>query len=159
MTVAETGFASLYTGLSAAIMRQMSYSLVRLGTYEQMKAELSKDGPAPASHLFIAAMAAGAVGGIAGNPAGALQKSVRRSYSTDVHWADILLVRMTSDFVRPPDQRYNYSNAISGLVTLVREEGAHSLFRGMGTNLVGLRQLFRLPATNICTFIRHAQSS
>ena len=68
--MAETGISSLYTGLSASIMRQMSYSLVRLGTYEQMKAELSKDGPAPASHLFIAAMVAGGIGGIAGNPAG-----------------------------------------------------------------------------------------
>ena len=49
---------------------------------------------------------------------------------------DILLVRMTSDFVRPPEQRYNYPNVISGVFTLVREEGPHALFRGMGTNLV-----------------------
>lgn len=70
MTVTKTGFKSLYTGLSASVMRQMSYSLVRLGTYEKMKAHLSRDGPAPASHLFLAAMAAGALGGIAGNPAG-----------------------------------------------------------------------------------------
>ena len=76
MTVAETGISSLYTGLSASIMRQMSYSLVRLGTYEQMKAELSKDGPAPASHLFIAAMVAGGIGGIAGNPAGKFKSSL-----------------------------------------------------------------------------------
>ena len=70
MTISKTGFKSLYTGLSASVMRQMSYSLVRLGTYEKMKAHLSRDGPAPASHLFLAAMAAGALGGIAGNPAG-----------------------------------------------------------------------------------------
>ncbi|KAI0735679.1 mitochondrial carrier [Earliella scabrosa] len=116
-TITETGFRSLYTGLSASIMRQMTYSLVRLGAYEKMKAELSKDGPAPASHLFLAAMVAGGLGGMAGNP------------------ADILLVRMTSDFVRPPEQRYNYRNAIDGLVTLVREEGVQGLSRGMGTNL------------------------
>nr|VWP01084.1 STE12a [Ganoderma boninense] len=117
MTVVETGFKSLYTGLSASILRQMSYSLVRLGAYEKMKVHLSRDGPAPTSHLFIAAMVAGGLGGIAGNP------------------ADILLVRMTSDSVRPVDQRYNYSNALTGLTTLVREEGVHGLFRGMGTNL------------------------
>lgn len=70
MTVRETGFKSLYTGISASIMRQMSYSLVRLGAYEKMKASLSKDGPAPASHLFLAAMFAGGLGGIAGNPSG-----------------------------------------------------------------------------------------
>ncbi|KAI0719116.1 mitochondrial carrier [Cerioporus squamosus] len=117
MTVTETGFRSLYTGLSASILRQMTYSLVRLGAYEKMKAHLSKDGPAPASHLFLAAMVAGGLGGMAGNP------------------ADILLVRMTSDFVRPPEERYNYRNAVSGLATLVKEEGVHGLFRGMGTNL------------------------
>ncbi|KAI0757421.1 mitochondrial carrier [Daedaleopsis nitida] len=116
-TISETGVKSLYTGLTASIMRQMTYSLVRLGTYEKMKAELSKDGQAPASHLFLAAMVAGGLGGMAGNP------------------ADILLVRMTSDFVRPPSERYNYGNAVSGLVTLVKEEGAQGLSRGIGTNL------------------------
>ena len=43
---------------------------------------------------------------------------------------------MTSDSVRPAEQRYNYSNALTGLTTLVKEEGVHGLFRGMGTNLV-----------------------
>ncbi len=74
-TVVETGFKSLYTGLSASILRQMSYSLVRLGAYEKMKVHLSKDGPARTSHLFIAAMVAGGLGGIAGNPAGTCHAS------------------------------------------------------------------------------------
>lgn len=47
---------------------------------------------------------------------------------------------MTSDFVRPPAERYNYSNAVSGMVTLVREEGAHGMFRGLGTNMVRTRR-------------------
>ena len=49
---------------------------------------------------------------------------------------DILLVRMTSDNVRPPDQRYNYSNAVSGLFRLIREEGTKGLFRGLEANVV-----------------------
>lgn len=49
---------------------------------------------------------------------------------------------MTSDSVRPPEQRYNYRNAVSGLVTLVREEGVHGLFRGIGTNLVRAQLLY-----------------
>ncbi|KAH9891121.1 dicarboxylic acid transporter [Cubamyces lactineus] len=117
MTVRETGLRSLYTGLSASVLRQMTYSLVRLGAYEKMKATLSKDGPAPGSHLLLAAMVSGALGGLAGNP------------------ADILLVRMTSDFVRPPEERYNYRNALSGFITLLREEGMQGLFRGLGTNM------------------------
>ena len=43
---------------------------------------------------------------------------------------------MTSDSIRPIEQRYNYRNAVTGLVQLVKEEGLHGLFRGMGTNLV-----------------------
>ena len=80
MTVVEAGFKSLYTGLSASVMRQMSYSLVRLGSYEKMKVHLSKDGQAPASHLFIAAMVAGGLGGIAGNPAG--KRHTRLAYGS-----------------------------------------------------------------------------
>ena len=43
---------------------------------------------------------------------------------------------MTSDSIRPPEKRYNYSNAISGLVQLVRHEGVGGLFRGLETNTV-----------------------
>lgn len=36
-TITNLGFMNMYTGLSASLMRQMSYSLVRLGTYEALK--------------------------------------------------------------------------------------------------------------------------
>jgi len=52
---------------------------------------------------------------------------------------------MTSDLVRPPEKRYNYSNAITGLISLVREEGVRGLGRGLGTNTVSLT-LFRSGA-------------
>lgn len=118
MTVAESGVRSLYTGLTASLLRQMSYSLVRLGTYESMKEQLSKSGRPDSGKLLLAAMAAGGLGGIAGNP------------------ADILLVRMTSDSIRPPEKRYNYRNALTGLVDLVKVEGVTGLFRGLGTNTI-----------------------
>ncbi|KIJ68767.1 hypothetical protein HYDPIDRAFT_173415 [Hydnomerulius pinastri MD-312] len=115
-SLAENGFRSLYTGLSASLLRQMSYSLVRLGTYEEMKRRMSENGKPSAGKLLLAASAAGGIGGIAGNP------------------ADILLVRMTSDTLRPPEKRYNYRNAITGLISLVKEEGVKGLGRGLGTN-------------------------
>lgn len=43
---------------------------------------------------------------------------------------------MTSDFTRPPEKRYNYRNAMSGLMSLVKEEGLRGLGRGLGTNTV-----------------------
>ena len=48
----------------------MSYSLVRLGSYEKMKERLAKNGKPSNGALLLSAMAAGAMGGIAGNPAG-----------------------------------------------------------------------------------------
>ncbi|KAI0961053.1 hypothetical protein AcV7_000259 [Taiwanofungus camphoratus] len=115
-TIAESGLKSLYTGLTASLLRQMTYSLVRLGSYENFKAEMSKDSLPSTGKLLLAAMLAGGLGGIAGNP------------------ADILLVRMTSDSVRPPEKRYNYSNALTGLVNLIKQEGVRGLTRGLGTN-------------------------
>jgi solute carrier family 25 (mitochondrial dicarboxylate transporter), member 10 len=69
-TVAESGIRSLYTGLTASVTRQMTYSLVRLGSYEEIKRRIAKDRSPTTGELLIAACIAGALGGIAGNPAG-----------------------------------------------------------------------------------------
>jgi len=69
-SIQQSGMRSLYVGLSASLLRQMSYSLVRLGAYDAMKSHLSKDKQASAWSLFLAACLAGGMGGIAGNPAG-----------------------------------------------------------------------------------------
>ncbi|KAL5518688.1 hypothetical protein ACEPAH_371 [Sanghuangporus vaninii] len=116
VAITEAGVRSLYTGLSASIMRQMSYSLVRLGSYDEVKRYLAGDSVATTGQLLFAAGLAGGLGGIAGNP------------------ADILLVRMTTDQLRHPSERFGYSNALSGLVGLVKQEGVKGLFRGLGTN-------------------------
>ncbi|KAF9258586.1 mitochondrial carrier [Marasmius fiardii PR-910] len=115
-SVTDLGFKSLYTGLTASLLRQMSYSLVRLGSYEEMKSRISQRHKPTTPELLLAASLAGGLGGVAGNP------------------ADVLLVRMTSDSIKPPEKRYNYSNAISGLIHLVKEEGLKGLSRGIGTN-------------------------
>jgi hypothetical protein len=41
------GVRGLYTGLSASIFRQMTYSITRLGAYDALKARLSQDGTFP----------------------------------------------------------------------------------------------------------------
>lgn len=56
--------------------------------------------------------------------------------------ADIILVRMTSDSTRPPEQRYNYKHALDGLVKLVKEEGLKGLTRGLTPNTVGIAHFF-----------------
>lgn len=59
----------------------MSYSLVRLGAYEEMKRRLSRRGRLTTGKLLLAAGAAGALGGIAGNPAGAFPVGLTMSQS------------------------------------------------------------------------------
>lgn len=51
-------------------------------------------------------------------------------------FADIILVRMTSDSTRPLDKRYNYKHALDGLIKLVKEEGLKGLTRGLIPNTV-----------------------
>ncbi|KAJ7293814.1 mitochondrial carrier [Mycena rebaudengoi] len=115
-SIEQSGIRSVYTGLTASWMRQMSYSLVRIGAYEELKARMSTSSAPSTLRLIAAASFAGGLGGIVGNP------------------ADIVLVRMTSDSMRPPEKRYGYSNAITGLFNLAKEEGIRGLGRGLGTN-------------------------
>ncbi|EKM83634.1 hypothetical protein AGABI1DRAFT_110277 [Agaricus bisporus var. burnettii JB137-S8] len=130
-SISQSGFRSLYAGLTASLMRQMSYSMVRLGSYEKMKEHLSGEGRPSALQLLFAASLAGGLGGIAGNP------------------ADIVLVRMTSDLIRQPDKRYNYSNAVAGLISLIKSEGLHGLARGIGTNTT---RAVLMNASQVCSY-------
>ncbi|KAF9243777.1 mitochondrial carrier [Melanogaster broomeanus] len=143
-SLSEEGLRGIYTGLSAALLRQMTYSLVRLGCYEEMKRRMSEDGQPSAGKLLLAASVAGGLGGVAGNP------------------ADIVLVRMTSDSLRPPEQRYGYRNALAGLVRIVKNEGVKGLTRGLGTNTVRMEIIFLLNASQVgsydffkATLLRH----
>jgi len=115
-SIAKEGIRSLYTGLSASLLRQMTYSLVRFGSYEEMKRYMAQTGSLSTGKLLLAASLAGGLGGLAGNP------------------ADIMVVRMTSDSVKPPEKRYGYSNALSGIIRLIKEEGVRGLARGVGAN-------------------------
>ena len=48
---------------------------------------------------------------------------------------DIVLVRMTSDLMRPEHKRYGYSNAMHGVLELSKE-GLRGLSRGLAPNTV-----------------------
>lgn len=94
---APAGFRrGAYAGLSASIMRQMTYSLTRFGVYDALKARLTAPDdpkPLPAWKMALAASVAGGLGGIAGNP------------------ADVILVRMTSDANKPVEKQLKYRHA------------------------------------------------
>lgn len=131
--VRNEGIRGLYSGLSASLLRQLTYSTTRFGLYEAIKGRLEeyaagkhqasgsskKKGQASFGALIVAASVAGMVGGFAGNA------------------ADVLNVRMQHDAALPVEQRRGYRNALHGLVRLAREEGiAKGWFRGVWPNSI-----------------------
>jgi dicarboxylate transporter 10 len=117
------GVLGLYAGLSAALLRQLTYSTVRFAVYEDLKDRFAPpptpENPKPKQsllNLVLMSSLAGFLGGIAGNP------------------GDVLNVRMQSDASKPVEARRNYKHALDGLMRMVREEGAASIFRGVEAN-------------------------
>ncbi|KAJ2806875.1 Mitochondrial dicarboxylate transporter [Coemansia guatemalensis] len=114
----EQGALGFYNGISAAVLRQMTYSMARFATYETLKKHMSNsDGTLPFYRMAAAGVVAGAVGGICGTP------------------ADIVLVRLQNDGSLPVEKRRNYKNAFDGLFRITREEGVKGLFKGAIPNL------------------------
>uniref|UniRef100_H9GLL2 Mitochondrial 2-oxoglutarate/malate carrier protein n=1 Tax=Anolis carolinensis TaxID=28377 RepID=H9GLL2_ANOCA len=108
------GIRGIYTGLSAGLLRQATYTTTRLGIYTILFEKLTgADGTPP--NFFMKAligMTAGAIGAFVGTP------------------AEVALIRMTADGRLPPDQRRGYSNVFNALVRITREEGVPTLWRG-----------------------------
>lgn len=113
--VRTQGVLALYNGLSASVMRQLTYSTTRYGLYEVVTAELKKtNDPIPFYQKIAVAAAAGFVGGIVGNP------------------ADMVNVRMQND-VKMLDlaKRRNYNHVFDGLYRTATEEGVSTWMRGV----------------------------
>jgi len=112
--VKSEGAAALYSGLSAGLLRQATYTTTRLGIYTWLFEKASgPDGKAP-NFLTKAGlgMAAGVCGAFVGTP------------------ADVSLIRMTSDGRLPKEQQRNYKSVFDALGRIVKEEGLTTLWRG-----------------------------
>ncbi|KAK4311171.1 hypothetical protein Pmani_017313 [Petrolisthes manimaculis] len=113
--VRNQGVLALYNGLSASLLRQLTYSTTRFAIYEVMKQKMDTSGPIPFYKRALVAGFAGACGGFVGTP------------------GDMINVRMQNDIKLPADQKRNYKHALDGVVRVVREEGVPRLFRGATT--------------------------
>jgi len=114
------GVFVLYKGLSASLLRQMTYSTTRFAVYEAIKENKMKQNNVnklPTSSMILYSMIGGGLGGIAGNP------------------ADIVNIRMQADGRRIPSERRNYRHAIDGLIKISKTSGVSSLFNGLGPNV------------------------
>ncbi|XP_011497575.1 PREDICTED: mitochondrial dicarboxylate carrier [Ceratosolen solmsi marchali] len=114
--IKKQGILALYNGLSASLLRQLTYSTVRFGVYEVGKQTIESPGnPAPFYKKFFLAAFSGACGGIVGTP------------------GDLINVRMQNDIKLPKANRRNYTWAGNGLLRIYKDEGIKTLFNGCTT--------------------------
>ncbi|OJD09797.1 hypothetical protein AJ78_08922 [Emergomyces pasteurianus Ep9510] len=115
--IASGKFLDLYTGLSAGLLRQAVYTTARLGFFDTFANALKARADAAGKKVTFAERAAAglAAGGLAamiGNP------------------ADLALIRMQSDGLKPTEARANYRSVIDALARISKAEGITALWSG-----------------------------
>ncbi|KAI0203093.1 putative dicarboxylate carrier protein [Astrocystis sublimbata] len=115
--VRNSGPRGLYDGLTASLLRQMTYSTVRFGVYEDLKRRYTPDGEKPSFALLLGLSSfSGFLGGVSGNA------------------ADVVNVRMQQEAVLQASQKRQYRNGLDGMIKMARGEGLSSWFRGVWPN-------------------------
>lgn len=113
--IKDEGVKGLFSGLSAAIMRQAVYGTAKIGLHDSFSQSLKKMNngqPLPFYQKTLSAMTAGVIASVVGNP------------------FDLALVRMEADGCAPIAERRGYKNAIQAVYRIAKEEGIRTLWRG-----------------------------
>ncbi|KAL3479925.1 mitochondrial carrier domain-containing protein [Aspergillus californicus] len=115
--IASGKVLDLYTGLSAGLLRQAVYTTARLGFFDTFMKSLGKKAEAANRKVTFgeragAGLTAGGIAAMIGNP------------------ADLALVRMQSDGLKPPEARANYRSVIDALFRISKVEGVTALWAG-----------------------------
>ncbi|KAL9600245.1 MAG: hypothetical protein Q9219_003289 [cf. Caloplaca sp. 3 TL-2023] len=115
--IAQGKAADLYTGLSAGLLRQAVYTTARLGFFDTFMNLLKVRAEANGSQIGFteragAGLAAGGLAAMVGNP------------------ADLALIRMQSDGLKPVAQRANYKSVVDALTRISKAEGVTALWAG-----------------------------
>jgi len=118
--IKNEGFSTLYKGLDAGIIRQLTYTTARMGIFKVVSDALKKEGEKtiPLWKKGVAGLTAGGLGALVGNP------------------ADLALIRLQADATLPVEQRRNYTGVINALTRIVKEEGVLGLWKGAGPTVV-----------------------
>lgn len=115
--IASGRVLDLYTGLSAGLLRQAVYTTARLGFFDTFQNKLQARADANGTKVTFAERAA------AGLTAGGLAAMVGNP-------ADLALIRMQSDGLKPKDQRANYRSVFDALRRIAKAEGVTALWSG-----------------------------
>ncbi|KPM34140.1 putative mitochondrial 2-oxoglutarate/malate carrier protein [Neonectria ditissima] len=113
----------LYTGLSAGLLRQAVYTTARLGIFDTLMGKLTVRAKAEGrqvgfSERATAGLTAGGLAAMVGNP------------------ADLALIRMQSDGLKPLAERKNYKSVIDALSSIAKNEGIAALWSGAAPTVV-----------------------
>ncbi len=113
----------LYTGLSAGLLRQAVYTTARLGFFDTFMTRLTERARERGRAIGFgdratAGLAAGGLAAMIGNP------------------ADLALIRMQSDGLKPLAERKNYRSVIDALGSIARSEGVAALWAGAAPTVV-----------------------
>lgn len=121
--IAKGKVLDLYTGLSAGLLRQAVYTTARIGFFDTFMGQLTarakaKDQKIGFAERATAGLSAGGIAAMIGNP------------------ADLALIRMQSDGLKPVDQRKNYKSVIDALSRIAKSEGVAALWAGANPTVV-----------------------
>lgn len=113
----------LYTGLSAGLLRQAVYTTARLGFFDtfmgMLKARAQEQGRSIGfAERATCGLTAGGLAAMIGNP------------------ADLALIRMQSDGLKPVAERKNYKSVIDALSSIAKSEGVTALWAGAAPTVV-----------------------
>ena len=111
--VEKEGVRGLYKGIDSALFRQATYATTRLGIYRTLyNKKLQEAGKVQFHEKAGFSLFAGFCGALVGNP------------------SDLALVRFQSDSTLPPELRRNYRHVFHAFSSIVKQDGALSLWRG-----------------------------
>ena len=121
--IAAGKILDLYTGLSAGLLRQAVYTTARIGFFDTFMKGLnttaeSQGKKAGFAERASAGLAAGGLAAMVGNP------------------ADLALIRMQSDGLKPVAERSNYTSVLNALSRITRTEGIKALWAGCTPTVV-----------------------
>jgi solute carrier family 25 oxoglutarate transporter 11 len=116
-------FLDLYTGLSAGLLRQAVYTTARLGMFDTLMGTLGRRAKEQGRQVgfaerAFAGLTAGGLAAMVGNP------------------ADLALIRMQSDGLKPLAERKNYKSVIDALTSIAKNEGVAALWSGAAPTVV-----------------------